>query len=304
MSENMQPVICFLPGGYVDDGGEIHNEVELCPLTGQEEELLVHKKNTSSAPLISVVLCRCIKRIGTMDNITESITRRLLVADRQYLILKLREITFGDHVQAIIRCPWPDCGQKVDVDFSTNDIPVINSNEKGLDHAMELSEEAAWKDSQGGSYRDIRFRLPNGGDQEIISPIIRKNEAKALSVLLERCIQAIGPLTKPGEKEISRFSPRARMEIEEKMQSAAPKVELTMEANCPECAREFGIPFDLQEFFFGELKSSRELLHREIHYLAYNYHWSEREILEMPREKRRKYIEILADEIERMNDAT
>lgn len=303
MSENRQPVICLLPGGYVDDDGETYNEVELYPLTGQEEEFLVYKNNTNTASLISSILSRCISRIGPMKIITEKITRRLLVADRQYLILKLREITFGDRIQAVIRCPWPDCGQKVDVDFSTHDIPVINSDEKGPVYSMKLSEEAAWNDSQGKPYRNIRFRLPNGGDQEIVSPIVIHNEAKALSMLLERCIQAIGPVATPGKKEINRFSPRARMEIEKKMQSVAPKIELTMEANCPECARGFAIPFDLQEFFFGELESSRELLHREIHYLAYNYHWSEREILAMPREKRRKYIEILADEIERMNDA-
>jgi hypothetical protein len=45
------------------------------------------------------------------------------------------------------------------------------------------------------------------------------------------------------------------------------------------------------------------MLYRQVHYLAYHYHWSEHEILEMPRDKRLAYIEILADEIERLNNA-
>ena len=87
------------------------------------------------------------------------------------------------------------------------------------------------------------------------------------------------------------------------MERLAPKVELNMEATCPECGRAFVAPFDVQRFFFGELRTDSDLLYREVHYLAYHYHWSEREIMEMTRDKRRKYIEVLADEIERLNNA-
>jgi hypothetical protein len=62
------------------------------------------------------------------------------------------------------------------------------------------------------------------------------------------------------------------------------------------------VPFDLQRFFFGELRTDSELLYRQVHYLAYHYHWAEPEIMAMPRTKRQKYIELLAGEIERLND--
>jgi len=93
------------------------------------------------------------------------------------------------------------------------------------------------------------------------------------------------------------------MEIERRMEVVAPQVDLTMEGDCPECEREFGLNFDLHEFFFGELRTSLDLLYRQVHYLAFHYHWSEREIMEMSKEKRHKYIEVLAEEIERLNDA-
>jgi hypothetical protein len=299
----MSPRTYKLPGGFVDEAGIVHQEVELIPLCGRDEELLATNHRQESASLVTNVLSRCVRRVGTINPVSEAVTRQLLTADRQYLLLKLRELTFGDRVQAAIFCPWQDCGKKVGLDFSLNNIPIHESVEKGPLYKIELSAAAAFIGDDGQSYREITFRLPNGGDQEAISPLLSENEASALTKLLVRCIQNIGPLNNPGEEIISRLSPLARLEIERQMEKVAPKVELTMEASCPECSREFAVPFDLQNFFFGEFRTSLDLLYREIHYLAYHYHWSEQEIMEMPKEKRRRYIDVLADEIERLNNA-
>lgn len=295
---------CLLPGGYVDEGGALHREVELVPLSGREEAFLADSRKPASAAMVTAVLSRCIRRIGTISPISEETARKLLVADRQYLLLRLREATFGDQVQATVPCPWPDCGKRADIDFSMNDIPVSESQDKGPTYTMELSPEAMSIGDRGEECREIIFRLPNGGDQEVISPLISKNGASALSMLLGRCIQRIGSLSIDTEQElITRLSPLARLEIEREMERVAPKVDLTIGVDCPECGRAFLVPFDLQDFFFGELRISRDLLYREVHYLAYHYHWSEQEILNMPRDKRRKYIEVLSDEIERLNNA-
>jgi hypothetical protein len=300
----MDKTMCLLPGGYVDKDTVVHRDVELMPLSGREEEILADRKGPASAALVTAILNRCVRRIGTISPISEEEARNLLVADRQYLLLKLREVTFGEQVFATIPCPWPDCGKSVDIDFSVNDIPVRESEDKGPTYKMTLSPEAAFSGDHGEGYHEITFRLPNGGDQEVVSPLISENEAGALAMLLGRCIQDIGPSKNPGGELISRLSPLARMEIEKRMDAVAPKVELTMGSRCPECGREFSVPFDLHEFFFGELRTSRDLLYREVHYLAYHYKWSEREIMEMSRAKRHKYIEVLAEEIERLNNAS
>jgi len=293
-----------LPGGYVDEKGIVHQEVQLTPLTGKEEELLTQNHSQESASLVTSVLSRCVQRLGSIHPVSEDMTRSMLIADRQYLLLKLREMTFGDRVQASISCPWPDCREKVDFNFSIKDIPIKESLDKGPFYKMELSPQAAFKSENHEDYRKIVFRLPNGGDQESLSPLLAENEALALSMLLERCIKGIGPVENPDEEMIRKLTPLARMEIEKHMAAEAPNVELDMEADCPECGREFTLPFDLYHFLFGELRTSLDLLYREVHYLAYHYHWSEQEIMEMTREKRHKYIEVLADEIERMNNAT
>lgn len=290
----------FLPGGFADEAGLLHREFELAALTGQDEELLSEARRKESASLVTRTISRCVSRIGDIQPVSEAMARQLLVADRQYLLLKLRQVTIGDRVHANLFCPWPDCGKRVSIDFKLEDVPIKESTDKGPLYTMILSPDAVGEADPAG--RQIHFRLPNGGDQELISPLLAENEARALTLLLARCIQRIGGSVVVDERPIERLSPLARKEIEAEMERLAPNVELDMELSCPECGRLFTAPFDLQSFFFGDLRAGASLLYREVHYLAYHYHWSEREIMDMTVEKRRKYISVLADEIERLNN--
>jgi hypothetical protein len=288
--------------------------VDLAPLTGREEELLAQGKSQDIPGLVTAILQRCIRRLGSISPVTPEIVRGLLIADRQYLILKLRQLTLGNGLEASLVCPWSDCGQKITVGFGVEDIPIVAmANPKAI-HQMELSPAAALVTEAGDRYRHITFRLPNGSDQEYLAPILAPNpapslakpdtepEAQAQLLLLQRCIQRLGPVEFPDRSLVRRLSTQARLEIEQQMEAIAPKVDLMMESTCPECGRDYSAPFDIQRFFLEELRTQQNLLYREVHYLAFHYHWSEAEIMAMPRPKRRKYIEILSAEIERSND--
>jgi hypothetical protein len=299
--ENRQTFL--LPGGHLDADGELLREVELSPLSGGDEELIAARQPLGNPALLTVLLSRCVLRLGPIKPVSEDLARRLLVADRQFLLLKLRQLTFGEHVQATVQCPWEACRKKVDIDFSVHDIPVRESEEKGPLYTRELSPEAAFNNGHGEQYREVVFRLPNGEDQEAISHLVEENEANALALLLARCIRHLGSLHDPGPEIIHRLSPLTRAEIERHMEVASPQVDLNLAAYCPECEREFTVPFDLQRFFLTECQISRDFLYREVHYLAYHYHWSEQEILALSREKRRQYIAVLAEELGRVRHA-
>lgn len=303
MNGSVDNLIVLLPGGYVNHSGAVQQDAELVPMSGREEELLTGDRRWELPALVTTILSRCVRRIGTTSPVSTEVTRKLLVADRQYLLLKLYEATFGALIRVSICCPWADCGRKITVSFFVNDVPIVESEEKGTIHTLQLSSDAVASSHLGDSEQQIAFRLPNGEDQEIIAPVLAADEPQAQILLLQRCIQQIGSRTHPDEDMIRMLSPRARIEIEQRMEAVAPSVELTLESECPECRRDYSLPFDLQRFFFAELRSSRNLLYREVHYLAYHYHWSEAEIMRMSRQRRRTYIEVLATEIERMNDA-
>lgn len=287
-------MICELPGGYLDDEERVHREVELVAPGGREEELLASTTVRESASLVTELIGRCVIRIGTIAPVTAEVAGRLLTGDRQFLLLKLRELTFGDRVEAVVHCPYPQCGAKVDIDFSLHDVPV-----RRLDEPPRA--KYATRIDIAGRETETIFRLPNGHDQVAVAPLLQENEAAALSALLERCVLRAGEVEGPEAAQL--FDAPARLELERCMEDRAPAVSLHLDIHCRECERAFALPFHFQDFFFGELRIHRDLLHREVHYLAFHYHWSEAEIMALPREKRRQYIETLSEEIERINDA-
>jgi hypothetical protein len=284
----------LLPGGYWDATGRLHREFELAILTGREEELLASTRSPQTATLVTEVLSRCVRRLGEISPVPPEVARQLLVADRHYLLLQLRQSTFGDLVRANLICPWPDCGERVSIDFSLAEVPVYQGENPAPVHTMTLSQAPEQE-------QEVSFRLPNGADQEELSGRLADNEAEALTLLLSRCVQRIGPDGPPSVAQVAELSASARSEIEERMRQLAPRVEQAMEAKCAECGRTFIAPFDIQRFFLGELRTDADLLYQEVHYLAYHYHWSEREIMEMTRDRRRRYIDVLADAIEVLN---
>jgi hypothetical protein len=289
----MDKLTGMLPGGYFDASGRLHREFELGVLTGRDEEMLAESRRARPASLVSSVLSRAVRRIGDISPVTEQIARELLVADRQYLLLRLRQATFGNLVRADLFCPWADCGSRMQIQFCIDQVPVEEASERAPVYSMTLSQDAL--DESEKAQRKVRFRLPNGEDQEAVSPLLAHNEAEALSMLLARAVQA-------GPEVIDQLSPRARMEIEAEMERVAPKIEPSIETACQECGRSFAAPFDVQRFFFGEMRTDGDLLYRQVHYLAYHYHWSENEIMAMPRTKRHQYVDLLAEEMERLND--
>jgi hypothetical protein len=292
----------MLPGGYWDAAGQVHREFELSALTGREEEMLAQAGQSRHAPLVTEVLSRCVRRLGEISPVPPDVTRRLLVADRQYLLLQLRRATFGDSVHADLVCPWPDCGVQVSVDFAVSGVPVEEPPYRAPLHTLTLPDEAIAYGTDLGGDGEVCFRLPDGSDQEELSHLLERNEAEALTGLLCRCVQRLGPYRPPDQEQVAGLSVLARAEIEKRMRQVAPRVEQSMTAVCVGCGRTFVVPFDVQRFLFGELRTDSQVLYQEVHYLAFHYHWSEQEIMGMTRDKRRTYIDVLADSIEALNN--
>ena len=290
----------LLPGGHVDDDGQVHREAELVPLSGRDEERLAECDPSAPPHFLTALLTRCLRRLGAISPVSRDVVRRLLVADRLYLALKARELMYGSRVQATIRCPWKECRQRVDIDFRLEDIPVHASIEKGPLFTRVVSVEAS-----GGQAEEceVTFRLPNGGDQEALFDAAEGQEGDLVELLLTRCVQHAGSLVPPGSGPAGRLSSDSRAEITRHMETLAPTIDLTLAACCPECEREFSVPFDIQGMLLAECKDSRERLYREVHELAYHYHWSEGDIMALSRDKRRTYLALLSKEARRVRHA-
>jgi hypothetical protein len=254
---------CFdLPGGLVLDDGRRLGRAELRPLTGREEEWVAQHATTPSAMMATRILSDCFVRLDELP-VDPNIVRKLLVGDRDYLILQLRRMTLGDRIAAVFSCPA--CKVAMDVDFLAEDILV----------------EPRPQDTATYTWQHVRFRLPNGADQEAVANL---SVDEAVDVLFARCVIDDGgkPLT-----------PEERSAVIAEMDRRAPQIDLELDLTCPECGHSFTTPFDCTAFFFAEIRAQSRHLMREVHYLALHYHWSEAEILGLQCHRRRDYLALL-----------
>ena len=248
---------------------ELLNTACLRPLSGREEEWLARHQRCPSATRVSWLLNSCLLALGDRQA-NGDLARRLLVADRDYLILQLRRLTFGDQVQAVVPCRA--CKQKMDVDFHLDDVPVEYRPQSDSSYAVELSG------------RIVRFRLPNGADQEAILEI---RDGDMAEELLNRCVLDDGSAPLSADEKSAVIA---------EMERFAPQVDLELDLTCPECQEHFLLSFDTTAFFLDEMAFKGELL-REIHALALHYHWSEAELLNLERRRRRAYLTLLNESL-------
>jgi hypothetical protein len=271
-----------LPGGWlIGEGPEPWRRYEsavLRPLTGHEEEWLSQHHGVPNAVRTSRLLNACVLSLDD-EPPPRDVARTMLVGDRDYLILQLRRLTFGNRVLAVADCPG--CGAKMDIDFNAEAVPI----ERGAPDAPSYEVELP---AQGGfPPRAVCFRLPSGGDQEAVLDL---DTETAADKLLERCV--LSPVAVP-------LAADEKARVITAMEERAPRVELELELDCPECSRAFIMPFDTTAFFFDELRITAGQLLREVHFLAFYYHWTESQILDLGRHRRRTYLSLLSDTLHR-----
>jgi hypothetical protein len=271
LKEKPEQGIFILPGGYMLPDGTCYQTVKLRQLTGREEEMILdgdansdyrnnsNINNNNVIKLLTQILTNCIESIGPIKEINSDIVRRLLICDRDYLLLKLRQITFGNRIDAQVQCPNESCRKPMHIDFDLENITVQRKDLGNGVYSIRLSPLASYRDSSNNNnnlkHSDIEFRLPNVGDQEEIAEELyqgKKNESKALTKLLQRCLIRVGSTSEIDENLVYSLPMLARREIDRKMQEYSPKVDLRIHIQCPQCKMDFTSPFDLQNFFLAK----------------------------------------------------
>jgi hypothetical protein len=82
------------------------------------------------------------------------------------------------------------------------------------------------------------------------------------------------------------------------MEELAPDVTPELDVECLECRLPFTSRLDLPFLVLQELKAHAYRLEQDVHLLAWNYKWSERDILRLPRRKRERYVRLIEEELE------
>jgi hypothetical protein len=234
--------------------------------TGAEDTLL------QEAPACNTALAlELIARLAEPANGLSVEWGTLCVTDLEALLLLLRQWLFGDLIRSDVSCLTKDCGKRIDVAFRIGEYLAHHSPRTA--RGVEPADEAGWS-----RFRDVpvAFRLPSVADQIAVS-----QSPKPERELIRRCIQPAG------------ITARMLKRVETAMEAQAPSLSHDLQGECPECGARVNMYFDVQQFTLRELRDQAVFIYEDVHLLAKHYHWSQAEILALPRSRRAHYIEMV-----------
>ena len=281
---NNQAMVTLPRGLWVED--MCSRDATLREINGADQVFLLEECGEMlPAQWATEMLARCVIRVGKDHRVTRDKIKSLTVGDREALLLHLRRLSFGDRLQCMLVCPAPECGEQLDVEFRSSDLLVAVAETPQLQHEFELREEAGCP---------VRFRLHTGGDQEAAARVAVSDEMAAANLLLQACIQPASSLESPPPAELTGSLGE---QIAERMKELDPQAEITLHVSCSICGHTFSVLFDAAGYLFKELKADLGTLYREVHMLAYHYHWSLAEILGLGSRARRRFLGMISDEL-------
>jgi hypothetical protein len=277
----MEFVDVEMPGGIHLDGNW-RRDAALRPLEGRDEGFLAQQGDAlSPAARTTAMLVRCLRRVGSVSAVTTDVVRSLSVGDREALLLHLRRLTLGETMSCLLACPA--CGDKLDLALDISELLVPAYEHSGDVHEMLVRADDA-------SYR-VRFRLPNGQDQERAAPLVAAAPGAAADLILRRCVHEVVD-EQTGEPANS-IPPSVANALDREFAQLDPQAEILLDLVCAACGVAFQTPFDVADYFYREMRGHERELHRDVHLLAFHYHWSERDILRLSRRKRMIYLDLI-----------
>lgn len=239
--------------GGIVRDGERRRSFEFRPVDGALEAALAEAAAASSMPKAVTSVLAAALAELGGEPVGEETVRNLPVGDRQFLVRQLSVHLGHDPVWLTAVCRA--CGESFDFEVRQADLPV-----------KEAGESFPYAEAGG-----LRLRVPTGADQEAIAGL---SDERAVKVLFERCrIEGDG-------------DPKA---AEAALEEASPEVALAALVACPDCGASNEVAVDP---YLG-LPAHSEELFAEVHRLASSYHWSEAEILALPRARRQLYLKLI-----------
>ncbi len=241
-----------LPVGIASTGnGRSLRQATLRKMTGQEEALLADPTlRSNGGKLITALLTNCVKDLGG-QLVNETLIRQLTSADRNFLLLELRRLTFGDEMEANYRCL--KCQGVTPVVENLSDLEV-RSTENGAIPNIPVRLQDGYQDPDGNWQYDFLFELPTGEDEEAAASRRDPNPTRQRDALLARCLQQVGELEDRriralGSRILSDLSMGDRRLIQQAMDAQTPGPDLTRSIICRHCGEEYRTALDMSRFF-------------------------------------------------------
>lgn len=243
-----------LPIGYTDTGGTLHKQVVLRKMTGKEEAILADRRfQKNGGKLVTELLQSCLVRLGGAEPNGHGRTAvaGMYSADRNFLLLKLRSITFGSELAANYTCPG--CGDSLQMTEDLDELPVRAATDDESIEEIAVELEDGWTDRDGQVHTALTLRLPTGADEEAVAAQMRDNASLGKNALLSRCLKSLGEVPRHrleamGPRILADLTMTDRRRIDRALNEAAPGVDLVRRLECSACGKSFSSTLDLTHF--------------------------------------------------------
>jgi len=235
----------YLYKNATDDQDVLDGKIRIRPMTVREEKILATARLVKSGQALDLLFKNCIK--SKID------TQELLSSDRSFLMIYLRNVSYGNIYKFNLTCPNTACQRKFETEVDLTGHPVKELTDPTAQEPFEIVLPV--------SKQKVLFRLPRGKDEMEIMKLQnqpkRMNEADEDTV--KRLTSCILKITRPDgtvisdkdknavvESWIARDSSTLRNELEKRDCG----VEDIKGIKCPYCGETFDSPIPITENFF------------------------------------------------------
>jgi len=284
-------VVRLEQGLWRDGTGFVEASVRV--LTGEDEVLVADMGPTAIPAVRATALIAAACWIDGIGCLSLHDARLLSIGDRERCLLALYRLNFDQRLDAVVQCPATSCGEtaefELDVEYlftSPEHGPEVTEGAMPIPLAREVVLATARGEWQ------VRFRVPNGSDQELAAQFVLSDAAQAADLILECCVTEVTD-SNGQALSIDDWLPLLREPLSQTFSEIDAQANVTCALRCPACGEEFRAVVDAGTFLVRELVG-RQGIFTEVDQLARAYHWSESEILALPVARRQRYLALVA----------
>jgi hypothetical protein len=229
-------LVVALPGGFMTVDGDIIRTASVRELTGRDEEAIFRHSTAGAA--LNTALVQGVTHIGT-EPCTEALLDRLLIGDREALLVGIFTATFGNPAPLQTFCAKCREPKEALVDITVDITQRIFADPLN-DRVFEVK----------GKKSTFLVTFPDGKTQKELTNSGAKSGPELSTVLLRGCIVKIDnhPVYSDAQIQNLGIADRRKISAEIAKRNPGPIFEDTT-AECPDCGAEVVVPISIGALF-------------------------------------------------------
>lgn len=222
---NAEEVVELPSKGYLYNKTDENKPITIRPMNFEDEKAVASQKNKTD--IVNLILSRCVSNINIFD---------LIGSDKLFLLLKLREISYGDDYHCSVVCPH--CETPNDLNIKITQLPVKYA-EEGFSPINEVF--------LSGIKKKAKVRLITGKDE-----VYFKDVSNSINHIWRFVEEIDGVKEKPIISEIIKKLPSRDVKKIVKTMRTDIGVDTSISFTCFSCNKNNLMDLPITEDFFGE----------------------------------------------------